>query len=98
MKSGIGARLNTKNTNNLMTGGSIGGGRVNTHSSFSGNAAGVVSSTALKQSMNKSIQLNNNFYNNNAGNQHQMNSNGRIVSGKHSNAGGAPSNFQQSNS
>jgi hypothetical protein len=96
LKSGIGARLNTKNTNNnLVTGGSIGGGRVNTHSSFSGNNAGVVSANALKQSMNKSIQLNTNFYNN--GNGGQTSSNGRVASGKHAGAASG-SNAHQSNS
>lgn len=66
-KSGIGARLNTNNTNNnMMTGGSIGaGGRMNAHSSYSGgnNGAAGSSQNAMKQSMNKSIQLNTNFYN-----------------------------------
>ena len=87
LKSGIGARLNTKNTNNnMMMGGSIGaGGRMNAHSSYSGsnNVAGgpAVSQNALKQSMNKSIQLNTNFYNNNR----QMSGNSQTANGKQSN-------------
>ena len=50
----------------MMTGGSIGaGGRMNAHSSYSGgnNGAAGSSQNAMKQSMNKSIQLNTNFYN-----------------------------------
>lgn len=65
LKSGIGGRLNTKNTNNqLMTGGSLGGNtRLTTQGGFSSNNPGAVSSNVLKQSMNKSIQLQTNFYN-----------------------------------
>ena len=57
-----------------MTGGSVGAGRVNTHSSFTGNNAGVISAKQMEKSMNKSIQLNTNFYNNNGNGQASSNS------------------------
>ena len=67
----------------MMTGGSIGpGARMNANSSYSGgtgsNVAGTVSQNALKQSMNKSIQLNTNFYNNNR----QVSSGSQVAHGK----------------
>jgi hypothetical protein len=55
---------------------------MNANSSYSGgtgsNVAGTVSQNALKQSMNKSIQLNTNFYNNNR----QVSSGSQVAHGK----------------